>query len=272
MWLVWKTTDTPQEMSAAQARAFLRAAGKSWAGPFDSRAAAETWIHGGGSGSGGGGGGSGSGGGSGGQGEDSAHSFLEWLKTKIGDPYVWGGTGPTGFDCSGLIYRGLLTLGYHGVPRTSEEQWNWVFQFHDPAQLQPGDLVFLNFPGESSPGHVMIWDGNNKVIQAPQQGQDVQYTDFNPKTSPAQWGATLVGFGRIPHMRGLGTAGVSGSGGGGGSLLSLPGGVLDMFDDAGRLAQGLMWIFQPSNWARIIAGIFGVFFAAAGIGMLTKAA
>ncbi|WP_374192976.1 C40 family peptidase, partial [Streptomyces sp. MBT55] len=42
-------------------------------------------------------------------------------RTKIGLPYVWGATGPNGFDCSGLIKWAAEELGIKGLPRTSQE-------------------------------------------------------------------------------------------------------------------------------------------------------
>lgn len=126
--------------------------------------------------------------------------FLKSATKYVGVPYVWGGHSPKGFDCSGLVYFVLRSIGVKGVPRTSEEQWGWVQ--HVPAnQVQPGDLIFLNFPGESSPGHVVIYLGKNRVLQAPMTGQNVQIDSFSPKPAGSkEWGGTIVGYGRIPGL------------------------------------------------------------------------
>lgn len=126
--------------------------------------------------------------------------FLTKAVKYVGVPYVWGGSSPKGFDCSGLVYFVLRSIGVKGVPRTSEAQWNWV-QRVPAKQVQPGDLVFLNFPGEASPGHVVIYLGRNRVLQAPAQGQNVQIDSFSPKQAGSkEWGGTIVGYGRIPGL------------------------------------------------------------------------
>jgi cell wall-associated NlpC family hydrolase len=130
----------------------------------------------------------------------SGSTFAQNALAFLGTPYVFGGANPSGFDCSGLVEYVLTKMGLKGVPRTSEEQYAWA----DPisaSQLQPGDLVFMNFPGELSPGHVMIWLGGNQVLQAPAQGQDVQVSKFDPQSPGTnEWGGTVVGYGRVPGL------------------------------------------------------------------------
>jgi cell wall-associated NlpC family hydrolase len=83
-------------------------------------------------------------------------TFLTNAVDALGDPYVYGATGPAAFDCSGLVQWAAQKAGFKGVPRTSEAQWNWV-QKISQAQLQPGDLVFSQWPGDNaSPGPVQI--------------------------------------------------------------------------------------------------------------------
>lgn len=133
-------------------------------------------------------------------GKPTVKQFLDKLTKYIGVPYVWGGVSPNGFDCSGLVYFCLKAIGVKNVPRTSEEQWKWVQKV--PAnQVQPGDLIFLNFPGEASPGHVVVYLGKGRVIQAPSTGQNVQIDNFQPKPAGSkEWGGTVVGYGRIPGL------------------------------------------------------------------------
>ncbi len=130
----------------------------------------------------------------------SGDAFVENAARYIGTPYSFGGDSPKGFDCSGLVEYVLSNMGLRNVPRTSEAQYAWT-QRVSPDQLQAGDLVFLNFPGEQSPGHVMIYAGGNQVIQAPSTGQLVQEDSFNPqKPGSNEWGARVVGYGRIPGL------------------------------------------------------------------------
>ena len=91
---------------------------------------------------------------------------IAFAQQQIGKPYLWGGTGPDAFDCSGLVMMAYRAAGIY-IPRTSEVQW--TFGPRVPAsQVEPGDLVF--FPGSDgtmkSPGHVGLVIGNGKTIEA----------------------------------------------------------------------------------------------------------
>jgi cell wall-associated NlpC family hydrolase len=93
----------------------------------------------------------------------------------IGTPYVWGGTTPHGFDCSGFVQYVYHQLGVD-LPRTSGQQATVGTPVSSLANAQPGDLLF--FAGSdgtaSSPGHVGIYVGNGQMIDAPYTGTTVQ--------------------------------------------------------------------------------------------------
>lgn len=189
----------------------------------------------------------------------------------LGDPYVYGAAGPSSFDCSGLVQYALEQLGMTSVPRTSEAQWGWVKKISQ-SQLQPGDLIFEQWPGDSAaPGHVVIYIGGGQIIQAPETGQDVSIASWSPQ-SVAKAGGTVVGYGRVPNVAASGTSASSTGGGSGLLSLFLPQDVLDMFSTAEDFLKGIMWILNPENWMRIIAGAAGVLLAGAGILFIIKAA
>lgn len=126
--------------------------------------------------------------------------FVTALRRYIGVPYEWGGSSPSGFDCSGLVEYTLTRLGVPGVPRTSEQQYAWVEKVSYRA-VTPGTLIFMNFPGETSPGHVMVASRPGYVIQAPAPGQAVQEVPFTPLApGSSEWGGTIVGYGRAPGL------------------------------------------------------------------------
>lgn len=83
----------------------------------------------------------------------------------IGVPYLWGGTTPSGFDCSGFVY---YMFNKHGVNMTRSTSSNLYLQGSQitKSKLQPGDLVFyaVNSPGVIS--HVGFYVGDNKFISA----------------------------------------------------------------------------------------------------------
>ena len=77
-------------------------------------------------------------------------------KSQVGQPYVWGGTGNGGFDCSGLTQWAYSQAGVD-LPRTADQQT--VGQQVSADQLQPGDLVVWD-------GHVAMYSGNGEIVEA----------------------------------------------------------------------------------------------------------
>lgn len=89
----------------------------------------------------------------------------------LGTPYVWGGTTPNGFDCSGLVQYVLNNLGID-ISRVSQSQFNEGVPV-SKGDLQPGDLVFFESNGDVH--HVGIYAGNGMMIHAPRTGDVVRF-------------------------------------------------------------------------------------------------
>ncbi|MEV8003935.1 NlpC/P60 family protein [Streptomyces parvus] len=122
-----------------------------------------------GSGSGGGTGtGSGSGSGTGSSYAAKAEKVLAFARAQIGKPYVWGATGPSSYDCSGLTQAAWREAGVT-LPRTTWDQVE-VGTRVATSDLQPGDLVF--FYDDIS--HVGIYKGDGMMIHAPKPGANVR--------------------------------------------------------------------------------------------------
>lgn len=94
----------------------------------------------------------------------------------LGIRYVHGGESPKGFDCSGLIYYVLRTLGY-SAPRSVSAQARMGTPVGNDL-LQPGDLVFFATLGGKTPTHVGIYAGDGQFLHAPNSRSKVSYGDL----------------------------------------------------------------------------------------------
>ncbi|RMI04920.1 C40 family peptidase [Cellulomonas triticagri] len=119
-----------------------------------------------------------------------AQTAIAWAQGKIGLPYLWGGTGPNGYDCSGLTQGAWRAAGV-SLNRTSRDQYRQVtkISYND---LQPGDLVFWgsNPNDASSVYHVALYIGNGQILEAPSPGKNV-------KISPMRYANTMAYAGRV---------------------------------------------------------------------------
>jgi peptidoglycan hydrolase-like protein with peptidoglycan-binding domain len=129
---------------------------------------------------------------------------MKWGKKQVGKPYIYGGTGPKGYDCSGLIMTSYLHAGLT-VPRVAADQYATGGTRVSLADAQQGDLLFYasDVSKPSTVYHVVMYVGHGKVLSAPYTGTDVQSqplwtTDLLPKvvrptaelTLPLKSGAT----------------------------------------------------------------------------------
>lgn len=97
----------------------------------------------------------------------SDSNIVAIAKQYIGTPYVYGGSSPSGFDCSGFTQYVYRQAG-KSIPRTSTQQMQAATRVSTP---QPGDLIF--FGDGSSAYHVGIYIGNGKMIDENHPGGDV---------------------------------------------------------------------------------------------------
>lgn len=126
---------------------------------------------------------------------ESAKTIIETAKSFIGTPYVWGGSSPDGFDCSGFT---MYCFGKAGInlPHSAQGQYDKTKHFTDISEAQPGDLVFYTGTYKTSKKitHVEIYVGGGKTIGA---GDPVGYHDI----TSGYYKAHFYSFGYIPRTR-----------------------------------------------------------------------
>jgi murein DD-endopeptidase len=108
---------------------------------------------------------------------------------QLGRPYRYGGSTPTGFDCSGLVQYTHEAAGLR-VPRTTDEQ-------HEAArsvklrQLAPGDVLFFRIDRKIS--HVGVYTGDGRFVHAPDSGKVVEMR----RLDEPYYRERVVGAGRL---------------------------------------------------------------------------
>lgn len=93
----------------------------------------------------------------------------------LGTPYLYGGTTPQGFDCSGFVQYVFKANGIT-LKRTSRDQYANNGTFIEKSDLKPGDLVFFGSGGVV--GHVGIYAGDGQMIHSPSTGKTITYTSI----------------------------------------------------------------------------------------------
>ena len=173
-------------------------------------------------------------------GSASGDAVVSEANKYLGTPYVWGGSSPSGFDCSGLVYYALNEAGI-SVPRTTAQGYKDMATPVNEATAQPGDLIFFGTQGVVD--HVGIYMGNGQMVNA--TGSCVQITDINTRR------AGIISWGRIGGATQSGSAasaqaGTQSSGSGSSTSSGKQGASSDGGGAEERLAMDV--VFVRENW------------------------
>ena len=105
----------------------------------------------------------------------SAAAIVSYVEAHIGDAYVMGSTGPTAFDCSGLVQAAYRTVGVD-LPRVSQDQSTAGTQV-SLSSVQPGDILYWGSAGSAY--HVAIYVGDGKFVGAQNPSSGVVEHDLS---------------------------------------------------------------------------------------------
>jgi cell wall-associated NlpC family hydrolase len=107
----------------------------------------------------------------------AAAAAVRFAVAQIGTPYLWGGEGPGGFDCSGLVQAAYQAAGV-ALPRVAQQQYDAGPRLQPGEAVQPGDLVFFGSDTRHIT-HVGIVVGPGEMVDAPHAGATVRRESFN---------------------------------------------------------------------------------------------
>ncbi|MFF0481110.1 NlpC/P60 family protein [Streptomyces sp. NPDC004435] len=107
-------------------------------------------------------------------------------KSRVGLPYVWGASGPSSFDCSGLTSWAFRQANV-SIPRTSQAQAAAGTRVDRLADLRPGDLVVMR----TDLSHIGFYAGNGQILHSPKPGAQVRYESIARSGMPFMWGVRI---------------------------------------------------------------------------------
>lgn len=105
------------------------------------------------------------------------HEAANIALRQVGTPYAYGGVGPSGFDCSGLVHFSYARAGKR-LPRTTGGLWESLPAV-DRSELQTGDILFFRIKGKMS--HVGLYLGGGRFVHAPSSGKTVSVAGLDSR-------------------------------------------------------------------------------------------
>ncbi len=123
--------------------------------------------------------------------DDARRAAARTAEAMIGAPYRYGGSSPSGFDCSGLVVYSYARAGVSGLPR-SAASLERVARPVALADLEPGDLLFFRLGGKKT-SHVALYVGDRAFVHAPSSGKRVERVSFDH----VYWAPRIARAGRV---------------------------------------------------------------------------
>lgn len=108
---------------------------------------------------------------------NKVETAIAFAKKQLGEPYVWGGAGPSKWDCSGLTMRAWQAAGVD-LPHYAGSQYTLTKRV-SVDHIRRGDLLFWSNGGAGSIYHVALYLGDGQMIQAPRPGRGVEIVSLS---------------------------------------------------------------------------------------------
>ena len=108
---------------------------------------------------------------------NKALAVVHYAEAQLGKPYVWGGAGPDGYDCSGLVMASYWHAAGLQLPHYTGSQVH-LGAHVARASVRPGDCAYVEWRG-GVPQHVVMVVEGSHAIQAPHTGANVGYVNLD---------------------------------------------------------------------------------------------
>lgn len=184
-------------------------------------------------------------------GSSGAATAIAFARAQIGKPYRYGATGPNEWDCSGLVQAAWRAAGVE-LPRTTYTQILAGTGVNRDS-LAPGDLIFPN------PGHVQLYIGGGRIIEAPRTGVPVREGDLGGMIAARRVGPAGGSDGSVVN---------AGLGAGAAQLIDLPGGNWNPLNWPGAILGNTVGSTAGLLWAQIQPFLLTGTVVAAGLGLV----